>query len=56
MRHCRVCEGPLAFLGTLGTRDHYRCQSCGLDSSRPAEETDLEEAGVCVLEGEDDGN
>lgn len=40
--HCRVCNGPLVFLGTLGVRDHFRCRDCGLDCSRPAEETDLE--------------
>lgn len=36
---CRICGGPLCFLGTLGRRDWFRCQACGLDQSRAAEET-----------------
>lgn len=26
---CNYCNGPLVRLGTLGTRDHVRCRSCG---------------------------
>ncbi len=31
---CEACGGELQLLGTLGTRTHYRCRNCGLDSSR----------------------
>jgi hypothetical protein len=30
---CRACGGDLRVLGMLGSRAHYRCRSCGLDSS-----------------------
>jgi hypothetical protein len=28
---CPTCSGPLAYQGTLGNREHYRCRSCGVD-------------------------
>lgn len=30
---CSACSGPLAYQGTLGNREHYRCRNCGLDFS-----------------------
>jgi uncharacterized protein with PIN domain len=30
---CIECNGALRPLGTLGTLDHYRCESCGLNHS-----------------------
>jgi hypothetical protein len=30
---CSTCGGPLMLLGALGSRTHYRCRNCGLDSS-----------------------
>ena len=30
---CATCGGSLAFLGTLGNREHYRCRNCGMDCS-----------------------
>lgn len=30
---CVMCGGPLALLGVLGQRTHYRCQMCGHDCS-----------------------
>jgi hypothetical protein len=37
---CGLCGGPLVFLGTLGTKKHYRCRNCGMDWNFgcPAEE------------------
>jgi hypothetical protein len=32
---CPVCSGDGRFLGNLGNRSFFRCQSCGLDFSRP---------------------
>lgn len=37
---CGVCGGPGVYLGTLGTRDHYRCRMCGLMWSEVAGEDD----------------
>jgi hypothetical protein len=31
--YCRVCSGLLFPLGTLGNTDHYRCRSCGANTS-----------------------
>lgn len=32
---CTACVGGvLVLLGTLGARAHYRCRSCGIDSSQ----------------------
>jgi hypothetical protein len=28
---CPTCSGSLAYQGTLGDREHYRCRNCGLD-------------------------
>lgn len=30
---CATCGGSLAFQGTLGNREHYRCRNCGMDVS-----------------------
>jgi predicted RNA-binding Zn-ribbon protein involved in translation (DUF1610 family)/transposase-like protein len=30
---CPVCGGPGVYMGTLGSRDHYRCRNCGIDFS-----------------------
>jgi len=30
---CPACSGPGAYLGNLGTREHFRCQNCGMDFS-----------------------
>jgi hypothetical protein len=30
---CSACGGPLAYQGTLGNREHYRCRNCGRDFS-----------------------
>ena len=30
---CSECGGPLTELGSLGSRKHYRCRNCGMDSS-----------------------
>lgn len=30
---CDYCYGFLAFLGTLGDRNHFRCRSCGIECS-----------------------
>lgn len=32
---CASCSGSLAYLGTLGNREHYRCRNCGMDTSTP---------------------
>ena len=34
-QQCATCGGSLAFLGTLGNREHYRCRNCGMDCSTP---------------------
>jgi tRNA(Ile2) C34 agmatinyltransferase TiaS len=38
---CPYCGGPLSPLGQLGARAHYRCQSCGMDSSSTEETEEL---------------
>lgn len=30
---CPVCGGPGVELGTLGTREYFRCRNCGMDFS-----------------------
>jgi hypothetical protein len=30
---CGFCGGPCVVLGTLGTREHLRCQNCGMEWS-----------------------
>lgn len=30
---CELCCGVLAFMGTLGRRQHYRCVNCAMDWS-----------------------
>lgn len=30
---CPACGGPLALLGSLGSREWLRCLDCGLESS-----------------------
>ncbi len=32
---CPTCSGSLAYQGTLGNREHYRCRNCGLDFNTP---------------------
>jgi hypothetical protein len=32
---CAACGGSLAYQGTLGNREHYRCRDCGLDFNTP---------------------
>lgn len=34
---CPQCGGQGNFLGTLGTRDHFRCRQCGWEFSVPRE-------------------
>jgi phosphohistidine swiveling domain-containing protein len=34
---CPMCGGFGTYLGSLGRREHYRCQNCGMDFSRVAE-------------------
>jgi tRNA(Ile2) C34 agmatinyltransferase TiaS len=31
---CPTCNGPLAFLGDLGNRRHFRCVQCGMEVSK----------------------
>jgi hypothetical protein len=38
MRICKVCGGPLMFLGKLGKRLWFRCRNCGLEFSVEEEE------------------
>jgi hypothetical protein len=33
MRSCKVCNGPLILLGSLGMRVWCRCRDCGIDQS-----------------------
>ena len=30
---CQTCDGPLMYLGALGSRLHFRCRDCGIDHS-----------------------
>lgn len=46
---CDACGGQCVLMGALGRRVHYRCQDCGLDSSRM-----LEEGETLDEEGEED--
>jgi hypothetical protein len=32
---CPTCSGSLAYQGTLGQREHYRCRDCGIDVNTP---------------------
>lgn len=34
---CPVCSGDGGYMGALGNRSWFRCQSCGLEFSREAE-------------------
>jgi hypothetical protein len=34
MLTCPVCEGGCSLLGTLGNREHWRCNDCGMEFSR----------------------
>lgn len=34
---CPICFGDGGFIGILGSRTWFRCQSCGLEFSREAE-------------------
>ena len=43
MLGCEVCGGPLVVLGTLGTRDWFRCRNCGADQSVEANDPDPDE-------------
>jgi tRNA(Ile2) C34 agmatinyltransferase TiaS len=31
---CPMCSGDGVYLGSLGTREFFRCQSCGIEFSR----------------------
>lgn len=31
---CPICGGPGAYLGALGTLEHFRCTGCGMTFSR----------------------
>jgi len=35
---CPACDGPGAYLGTLGRLDHWRCRDCGAQFSLPTQE------------------
>jgi hypothetical protein len=37
---CKMCGGPLMYLGTLRSLDHFRCRNCGLDQSEVSERDD----------------
>ncbi len=30
---CSICDGFLNLMGTLGTKDWYRCQDCGMEQT-----------------------
>jgi hypothetical protein len=34
---CSFCGGDLAYLGTLGTLEHYRCRNCGMEFNTPVQ-------------------
>jgi hypothetical protein len=53
MRFCSLCNGPLKFLGTLGRREAWQCQSCGAECSRPVEDTDLESDAADAVDVKD---
>ena len=38
-KFCRLCDGALQVLGTLGGLVHYRCRGCGVEYSGEAIET-----------------
>ena len=38
MDYCQYCNGTLNYMGTLGYREHYNCQGCGLECSCYSEE------------------
>lgn len=46
---CFVCGGPLVFLGTHGTLDHYRCRDCTMQSSRKSPQAREESAGAAPV-------
>ncbi len=60
---CPACGHTVDPLGCLGTREHGRCRSCGLDSSRsllivvadpfPASEVDPEDQLLLDEEGDE---
>lgn len=39
---CGFCGGLLRFLGQLGRLSHFRCQGCGMQSSREISDEELE--------------
>lgn len=41
---CRMCGGPLGFLGQLGGYEHYQCRNCGMQFPVPAPESQQERA------------
>lgn len=50
---CPMCEGPGVPLGSLGTREVFRCRNCGWDFSfKPEPETEAETALREVLDGD----
>jgi len=34
MKNCKLCGGPLLFLGKLGTMKWFRCRNCGMEFCR----------------------
>lgn len=47
--HCKICDGMLKWLGCLGNLVWLRCEDCGMDQSKAAE--DMAEM-LTELEGE----
>ncbi len=46
MDNCKVCGGPLTFLGSLGKLGWFRCRDCGMEfwgTESELEEVDQEE-------------
>jgi len=35
MRECKLCQGTLYTLGTLGNLVHYKCRGCGMEFNAP---------------------
>lgn len=31
---CKLCLGPLVFIGNMGPLRHYRCRNCGMQCSK----------------------
>ena len=44
MRLCKLCGGFLIVLGILGRLIHYRCESCGMQFSKPLDKEDENES------------